>query len=403
MASSVFAAPATYEAYIATTELGSSDLEDAITQLVELSLLDASDELLLVQRRYSVHPLTRSFARAQLRRRQDLEQQLQANSACFFHQYTITHGGEKWDWGSFDALEQEYANITNAVDWYFSQCDWQAIKDLRNALTLFLSIRGHWSKRVELAERTLRACQETGDKRLYAWCLVYDLAYIDLKYNSLDRAETRVKEGLKIFEDYKDELGVANATRHLGRIEHVRGNYELAETLYRKSHTLYVCQDTEYGAFLLWDLGDLHFTLKNYELAETYFQQTLEQSAGRKGKSEAVQAMASGYLGELAEMHGDIDKAQLYYSQELAIAQSIGRADEIALANKRMARLMAMARKDYASALRFAQAAYLVYYQLADYKTCADLKQMIQWLESPVDTRSDPPDAALLLDQREAS
>jgi hypothetical protein len=113
--------------------------------------------------------------------------------------------------------------------------------------------------------------------------------------------------------------------------------------------------------------------------------------------------MASGYLGELAEMHGDIDKAQLYYSQELAIAQSIGRADEIALANKRMARLMAMARKDYASALRFAQAAYLVYYQLADYKTCADLKQMIQWLESPVDTRSDPPDAALLLDQREAS
>ncbi len=382
-AASVFVAPTTQEAYKATTRLEKSKLEEAISQLVILSLLDASDDILLIQRRYSVHPLTRSFAEARLRQSGNLKKQLEANSAHFFLRYAVEHGGDKWNWRSFDALEREYANIVNAIEWYFSQRDWQAIKSFRNALTLFLSIRGHWNKRIELGNYTLQACQKTNDNRLYAWCLVYDLAYIELKRGHIKTANKKVQEGLHIFKKCKDDLGVATAIRHMGRIEHMRGNYESAKALYQESYELYVKQDLEYGAFLLWDLGDLHLTLKDYNTAEDYFKKALKISEDKIGKSEVVQAMASGCLGELAEMHGEMDTARSYYLKELSIAQKIGRADEIALANKRLAKLL-LAAKDYASALKFAQAAYLVYYQLADDKEATNLRQMIQQLENRV-------------------
>ncbi len=383
-AASIFVAPVTYAAFAGATKLSRSELESAITELAELSLLDASDLLELAQRRYSLHPLTRSFALGQLRQSPNLEHELRASCAHFFLPYAIAYGGEKWNWGSFDALEQEYPNILETIDWYYEQRDWQAIKQFRKSISLFLSIRGHWNKRIELSLRTLEACRETGDDEQYAWCLVYDLAYINLKYNQLEQARERVREGLLKFRQSGNQLGIATATRHLGRIEHMQGNFGQAKKLYQQSYDLYVKEDPEYGAFLLWDMGELYFNTGEYDKAKHHFEESFKQSTGITGKSEAVHAMASGYLGELAMMDGDMEKARSYFLRESQISEKIGRADEIALANRRLAKFTAETTRDYHLSLQYARSAYVVYYQLADYKTCDELKQMIRHLENCV-------------------
>ncbi|RKE02451.1 tetratricopeptide repeat protein [Marinifilum flexuosum] len=381
MTSSILHSSINIDVYNRVTELEESTLEDAITTLVELSLLSASNSMQKKDKKYKLHPLTRFFTKSHLRKNKPLETKLIQRSISYYLDFINSHGGKKWKWGSFDALDREYDNIVQTINWLYDQKEWLSIKEIRNQLTLFLSIRGHWNKRKELAYKVIEACRETNDNITMAWCLVYDLAYIDLKYKKYDSARLKVKEGIEYFQLHEDTLGVATATRHLGRIAQMKGDYQKAKELYEKSYAIYKSQDPDYGAFLLWDLGDLYREQKQYSKAKEYFNRSLNESSGKEGKSEAVNSMAHGCMGEIAQMEKEYDLALFHYKEGLKIANRIGRSDEMALANKRLALFMYNIVKDDGQALKYAKDAHVVYFQLADYESVNELILLVQRIE----------------------
>ncbi|MBM4445592.1 MAG: hypothetical protein FJ020_09905 [Chloroflexi bacterium] len=62
----IFAASASRTAIEAASDVHHSALDEGLGQLVEMWLVEASEELHIAKRRYSIHPLTRAFAGARL-------------------------------------------------------------------------------------------------------------------------------------------------------------------------------------------------------------------------------------------------------------------------------------------------------------------------------------------------
>jgi len=245
-------------------------------------------------------------------------------------EYCRRYGGDDWRWGHFDLLDAELPNIWKLIEVTRRQGRDRELVELRNLLTLFLSIRGHWDRRVELATAAAAAAASPQTK---ARIHIYDLCYVHLKRGEIDAARVEAMTALRLLSNRADDADLANVKRHLGRIAQESGQFEEAAQLYRESRVLYVQSDEEYGAFLDWDLGDLAAAGGNKVLAATYFESAYFASKGRSGKSEAVHAMAARSLGETALEDDDLVRAQELLEEAHQISFAVGRADEMALSS----------------------------------------------------------------------
>ncbi len=379
LALAMFVSPPTMEILNSVSNSG-REFANIIRNLERLSLISigrSKDG----EERLSLHPLTHSFLKRLLIDSRIRQFRYSKRYNKFYEGFINTQGGDEWDWGKFDRLEAELQNI-----WKYFLVIREAgmhknVLNFREKMTLFLSIRGHWDKRIELAEAAMASAKSLNLEIKYAWCAVYDYAYVELKRGDLDKSKRLVEEGLEIFTRHNDVLGIATAKRHLGRICQGKKEYLLARELYDESLQLYASQDSEYRAFLLWDIGDLASEQADNDTASRYFIDAYESSSGIKGKSEAIHGMASGSLGEIYLQRGELYESELKLLEALQIAAKIGRADEVALNNYRLSKLAAKTGKLELS-VRYAEAALTVYSQLGDTASVGRISQSINELKA---------------------
>lgn len=286
--------------------------------------------------RISAHPLTLEYVRERARMMAWSRRAVKARFETAVFRLCREYGGDDWRWNHFDLLDAELSNVWKLVQLKSAQGRSDELVELRNLLTLFLSIRGHWDRRLELSSAAIEAAPTPAIK---ARILVYDVCYVFLKRGDIERARRAAEEASSLLSGGKDQLDLANVKRHLGRIEHELGNWEAAEALYSASRELYVTADPEYGAFLDWDLGDLATSRGDFDAALRLFESAYTSSAELDGKSRAVHAMAAGSLGQIALESHDFEKAQRYLEEEHQISFAIGRADEMALSSRRLGTL----------------------------------------------------------------
>jgi hypothetical protein len=112
----IFAAPTIRAALEAASDVHHFALDEALGQLVETSLVDATDELEVARRRYSMHPLTRAFAAAKLAQESEAKNIAQQRLAEFFEGFIKKHGGYVYQAG-YAQLEPELPNILTVIQW----------------------------------------------------------------------------------------------------------------------------------------------------------------------------------------------------------------------------------------------------------------------------------------------
>lgn len=339
-----------------------------VQELVGFCLLDSNREITEERRRYEMHPLTREYARSKLLQQKDLLDEVWEKNVLYWLRFVEHRGDMKWNWAGYREIEEEEENIFAAVAWCIQKENWQYVIDFRNYLSNALSIRGLWEKRVALAKHALQAARLIEDQRTAAWCLVYDLAYVDIKRGDLINARKKTLEALRIFKllnhsQTKDMLGEAACYHHLGKIDEKKNNIDRARKFYTKSRCLY-SQDKEYELFLVSELAVLDFMQERFDDAKQKFSEALERASLGGGKTQIVVARCNGYIGELYEREGEVHKAEARYEKALDTARRIGRADEIALNALRLARLIAS--HDRLKATRYLSEATTMYRQLGD-------------------------------------
>jgi len=140
----IFATSASREGIEATSDVHHFVLDEALGQLVEMSLVDATDELDLTRRRYSIHPLTRAFATSKVRQEPEGYRAAQQRLAGFYQSFTKEHGGF-WYRNGLARLEPELPNILATVQWCRREHLSRMGLDILHNVLGFILIHGYWA------------------------------------------------------------------------------------------------------------------------------------------------------------------------------------------------------------------------------------------------------------------
>lgn len=202
----IFAASATRDAIQAASDVHNWDLDDALGQLVQLSLVEASAQIKADERRYSIHPLTRSFCNAKLAGAEQWS--LGARQRAIHHYLELAEKNSGW--GNREGLpwfESELLNLLALLDWADSQSEWQVMVDLSRTMVYFLGTRGYWRERIDYGWRSVAACRYLNNPGLEGWFRLM-IAWVLQKQGHREQAEQAASEAGRLMNEAQDETHV---------------------------------------------------------------------------------------------------------------------------------------------------------------------------------------------------
>jgi len=332
----IFAASASKEAIEATSDVHKWDLDDALGQLVEMWLVEASEELDETKRRYSVHPLTRAFAGAQLTRETLFGKDAQLRFVRFLLNVAKRYGGY-CNWQGLDELEKEHKNFVAACNWCYSTAKWKIVIEFGWALSFYLYIRGYWNDRVGLCKQAVDASTRENDNRSIGWG-AYNIArtlFEQSKYDEARHWALMAKEALEKT-DYQSDA--AFATRILVLIAQRRGRYDEAQQYLDQMPEIgEKVEHTDEVAHAKMNLGDIAYGRGEYDEAREWYKESLV--IGRKLSNNEIIATALKNLGDVAFELRDLGEAWHRYEEGLQTAQTIGIVKAIAQCKLGLARV----------------------------------------------------------------
>jgi len=323
----IFAASASHAAIEAASDVHHFALDEGLGQLVEMWLLEATDELEADKRRYSIHPLTRAFAGARLREDVEWEKETRKKAAEYFYNFAVKYGGwGKWD--TFPRLKEELANLLATVDWYYQNREWQKVIQLGTGMTHFLGTYGYWAELVVYGRYTLEAARYLADKRAIAWLNMNALGMVYIKRGDYEEARACFEESLSLYEGLSDWEGLVYASRYLGIVAIEQGELDMAEEINKRALDMAKSKCTEKIILALYsNFGDLALRRGNYAEAEQWYEEArkgLERVGSRSRLSSRLVD-----LGIVKLRQGKVDEARDFYEKGLALSQESHRPDNI--------------------------------------------------------------------------
>jgi tetratricopeptide (TPR) repeat protein len=326
LAMPLFAGEARRDALQVVTDIHKHAFKSASEQLIELSLLDVGKPALDGETRYTVHPLTRAFAKSQLKGRIDHETELRDRWITWCVQFAEKNGTS---WRTYDLLEEEKASLIECAEWCYRTRRWRPVIDFERSLTEFFNIRGHWEARSRIGDLALQAAKESGDEIAYAWVIVRAIAP---SLEHLRRDEQRYllcREALSIFERHKDNRGIATATFHLGTISTRLRGYSTARPLLDESLKKWEELGDEKGmGEVLNYLGLTCWHEKRFDEARQHLEKAWDY--WKQQDRPSWQGNVRGNLGRIEIALGHLHEAEVLLTEALHLFETIGHRYHIA-------------------------------------------------------------------------
>jgi tetratricopeptide (TPR) repeat protein len=336
----IFATSASRAGIEAASDVHHFALDEGMGQLVEMSLVDATDELDLAQRRYSVHPLTRAFSEAKLKAEPEAGPAAQERLARFLQVFTQKYGGH-WTQEGFAQLEPELPNILASLQWYRERWE-QGSADL--LMSIFPNIadlmvtRGYWNDLMALGQQAVEMAISLGDDLRAAQFRLWPIAWIDRHRGDLDSAEEHTRWGLAVLECLGQDDEVARAKCNLGRILQKRHSLKQAQKLLEEALSFYKSINAKYDLyFVTASLADLLLEKGDLDAAWTLCNDVLP-AAREFGSPGRIAALLS-VLGGVASQSGNFEQAKAFWEEALACRKQVNRVDGVADCVFELARL----------------------------------------------------------------
>lgn len=376
----IFATSASKGFVEATGDVHGWDLDEALGQLVQMCLVDVSEELEEARRRYSVHPLTRAFAQSEAQKQAQFLENAQYRAARWLLDFAEEG---KDDRSAFPRVEVEFPNILGSIEWCHRAGQLQLVVDFVQVLRRFLRERGYWNEAIELGIWAVEAAKNLGDRQSEAYRCVGPVSWVYRHREDLDEAERWCQRALEIFGDLDDESGliwtelalgdIALRRRELGRAQ------EIFENVMRQVHQ---SNDRQAQSQLRTALHQLsHIACIQGEV------QSAEKFARRAhGLSEQVHdelglAAALNCLGRALYVQDRLDEAQTFYLMSLGVDERHGIRHGIAW-NKSALALLEEKRGNLETALQLAMEAGELHHKLGMKSEMEQTLDLIERLKS---------------------
>lgn len=333
---SLFGSPATFEALVATADLHRRALEPVLERLQALSLVDvveATGNTDSLEERYTLHPLTRRFAFADLARDAEAARETGIRFGRYWLHYVWRYGKDP---ESYDRLEGEWANVEAAGNWLWETAavegDMVGDKDaanmlveLREALEQYLWRRGRWDETIDLNSRAYKASRAVKDWRNAGWC-AHNVAFIQLNRGRIEDANRWTDICAETWGRTESRKNQARVMWLQGLIAREGKDYGQAERLFQEALSIWRELDaTENIARVLNSLGGLDQDRERYDSAEQFYRDALQLA--RKLDDKEGQGIYIVNLGlvaveqkKWADAREDLEQA-LEFSREVGLVE----------------------------------------------------------------------------------
>ncbi len=266
-----------------------------LAQLQQLSLVRLS------QGRYSLLPLTREYALAELAMMPEFERAVRERWVNWYRRFSRDYGATDWkEWHSeYTHLDWEWENLIAVWEWCAAKERYEDVLGLWETIKGYAHVRGYWDIRLDWTDWLIQAAEQRGD-----WSVAAMVMY--------DRGWTLTSTG---------QLPcLAEASKLLQQAWELREYQTLTFQLELATSLVVLCIRTkQFDEARDWLETELSL-LESADLSEREFQQQ--------------QVHIFYYQAEICYRRGDYVQAQRLYQQALELAKAVGwKRAEIAIQN----------------------------------------------------------------------
>jgi LuxR family glucitol operon transcriptional activator len=366
-------------------------LDEALGQLMEMTLLEPMEDIFSSTRRYSIHPLTRAYAQEHLNMDVEFKKQARKRLAAHFLTFVEEYGGKSWwNWrgtemAKFDELDIERDNILNIMDLSFEAQDWKPVVELMKRMSHPLERSGDWMKRLDYAEKALRAAMNLEDELNAAWLKADALGWTYMRRGEYQKAQSLMLDALVSMERIGNLEGTCLVLRFLGNLARETGNLLESQELLERALEMAIAegyQDVVSDVYR--HLGHLALQQKEHHRARQFYEKALaiaEQVP--HGNDERV---INNVLSLATAMFalGDNSQSQELYERGLKLAQNMRRQYFIGYANLGLAKLIEQ-QKHFEVALGLGRNALQIFDRLVAPER-AEAREFVEKLEGKLST-----------------
>lgn len=311
--------PATQILLQQTTQLSDNEIDVALDQLLGLWLIEPSDEITKINRRYEIQPLTKVFTKSHVN--SSFDPNIILIRACDYYENII----KRRSLLDRAFIRQEISQAFSLADQLEKEKIVAPFQQLVNTLALCLDQYGMIEQRLDYGIRAMEACRSIGDEIGEAWHATYNVAHCLMNRNDFNDAEELIQKTLHVAKMRADKRLRAIAIGTLGSIKRRRDrDWETSVKLLDE-------------ALNLWnELGDSHFAiiaklvlatpvakLGNYDRAKSLLKDALKEANNEN--DDDLASIALGLLGRITLDEGDTSEARRFYKSALLLCKKIGR------------------------------------------------------------------------------
>jgi LuxR family glucitol operon transcriptional activator len=330
MALALFPVPPLQDALVqvAVPEVNSCAINADLARLRNLSLVRQENN------RYSILPLTREYALAELQAYPDFEWEARERWISWYLNFSQSYAGQdakSWQ-VQFDGLEQEWQNLQAVIEWCMVQGRyaemwqfWQNLEAYTYAMGRKESRLRYWDDRLTWTAWLMQVSEQRGDWAVTAKVMV-DRAWTLTSLGRRKQLEQADQLFTKAWElrHYQEPLFMLCLARNIAVLRIQQQQLDAAQMWLTQARELLAQIDEQERSRQLIQIqyyqGEILFKHQQYEPAKIIFQQTLELAQ----QIQWIRAIfcTQNWLAEIAIKQERLDEAERLLTQGLRVAEA---------------------------------------------------------------------------------
>ena len=234
-----------------------------------------------------------------------------------------------FDGGKLDQLETEFANLRAAIGWLEDQGETESALRLAASLGAFWYLRGRFGEGRERMAGLLQAGQDLpADVRAKG---LFFAGWLGIFNADNSRAFGWLTEGLALYQQMADEVGVIATTIVLGGVAEYRSDD--VEAWDRYAEALARARDLGHQRLIVWslvNLTDAAFRRGDIDRCSALAEEALERADALQ--DQVLRGSALGLAAQAALARKDLDRAERYCQECLSLSRAYGYQSGIAFA-----------------------------------------------------------------------
>jgi tetratricopeptide (TPR) repeat protein len=295
---------------------------DGLVQLQQLSLVR------LQNGRYSLHPLTREYASAELTNNREFEQEVRERWVNWYLKFLQEYGNldEKTWYPEYSHLDLQWENLQNVINWCMVKERYNDVLSLWRLIKGYAHVRGYWDDRLVWTDWLLKAAEVRADWSALAEVL-YDRGWtltLTRQPECLEKASALLQRAWELRNHQNISFQLELATRivvlsiYQNKFDDAHQWIKVKQDMLQESGVEELERQRQQVQTLYYQAG-IFFRAKDYIEAKKLYQQALKQA--KEIRWQRAEIAIQNWLADVAIEQGNLEVAQQMLEQGLPVAQ----------------------------------------------------------------------------------